>query len=85
MHMWVLTITHGRMLSEEKDTPTLIEMEGVCYSLVPPTDWQNEHLILALEDSQVHFVDRFDRNSILSMISVLSQRRLVFFCGRCSC
>ena len=38
MHMYVLTTRHGRVLSEGRETPTLTETKGVCYSSVPPTD-----------------------------------------------
>ena len=39
MDMWVLITRQGGVLLEDKKTLTLTEMEGVCYSSVPPTNW----------------------------------------------
>ena len=37
-HVYILTIRHGKVLSKDRGTLTLIETKNVCYNSVPPTD-----------------------------------------------
>ena len=70
MHMSVLTTRHGRMLLEDKETLTLTEAEGVCYSSVPPTDCAYS-LFSEQENSQVQHT--WYRDSV-------EQRSIIGFC-----
>ena len=66
MHKWVLTKRHGRVLLEDKKNLTLTETD-VCYSSVPPMNFFQHKKFTITLGTEIRW------NSILSLISVLSQ------------